>query len=157
MVSYYNPMAMYRQQGPVGPTSGQFHNSGSPTAGWYGGYHHGTQVPTPQQYFNTMQDGDTQQVSWHHPHHSPQLPSPPMSSSELSSPGAPGGTVTPPNHIRPGPVRSPYDWINKPSYQSQPNPEIGTLSSAPLLLDFSPQDPSGTLKFCQFVYSLHLV
>lgn len=50
-----------------------------------------------------------------------QLPSPPMSSSELSSPGA-NGTVTPPQQARPGTVRSPYDWITKPSYQSQPNP-----------------------------------
>lgn len=156
MVSYYNPIAMYRQQGPVGPSSTQFHNSGSPTSAWYGSYHPGQmQVPTPQQYLSCMQDSEPQNMTWHHPHpaHSvfnheffeynsyiqqqhggqplqtrpgsePPLPSPPMSSSELSSPGAVGGgSVTPPNHPpRPGPVRSPYDWMTKPSYQSQPNP-----------------------------------
>ncbi|KAL3267406.1 hypothetical protein HHI36_011535, partial [Cryptolaemus montrouzieri] len=54
-----------------------------------------------------------------------QLPSPPItvSGSEMSSPGA-GGTITPPGsqNSRPPPVRSPYEWIKKPSYQSQPNP-----------------------------------
>ncbi|KAJ9600789.1 hypothetical protein L9F63_001069, partial [Diploptera punctata] len=60
----------------------------------------------------------------------PQLPSPPItvSSSELSSPGAVGGSVTPPQHAaRPIPVRSPYEWMKKPSYQNQPNPETISL------------------------------
>lgn len=55
-----------------------------------------------------------------------QLPSPPItvSGSEMSSPGAGGGAVTPPQQpqTRPAPVRSPYEWIKKTSYQSQPNP-----------------------------------
>lgn len=58
-----------------------------------------------------------------------QLPSPPItvSSSELSSPGAIAGPSTPPQNMnnigpRPAPVRSPYEWMKKPSYQSQPNP-----------------------------------
>lgn len=47
----------------------------------------------------------------------PQLPSPPMSVSEMSSPG----NITPPQQ-RPPAIRSPFDWINKPNYQTQPNP-----------------------------------
>ncbi|XP_069696111.1 homeotic protein caudal [Periplaneta americana] len=168
MVSYYNPLAMYRHQqqasAPGGPP--QFHHPTSPAATWYGppgGYQpsHHHQVPPPplQQYPNCVQD-DQQGTAgaWHHHHHhmfqpewtsagapdfgsapgmlqghqpssagleDPQLPSPPItvSSSELSSPGAVGGSVTPPQHAgRPIPVRSPYEWMKKPSYQSQPNP-----------------------------------
>lgn len=58
-----------------------------------------------------------------------QLPSPPItvSGSEMSSPGAGSGNISPPNNTnnqntRPAPVRSPYEWIKKTSYQSQPNP-----------------------------------
>lgn len=52
------------------------------------------------------------------------LPSPPItvSGSDMSSPGAPNGTSSPRINSRPTPVKSPYEWINKPSYQSQPNP-----------------------------------
>ncbi|XP_018332679.1 homeotic protein caudal-like isoform X2 [Agrilus planipennis] len=54
-----------------------------------------------------------------------QLPSPPItvSGSDMSSPGAGNGNgnVSPPSS-RPPPARSPYEWIKKPSYQSQPNP-----------------------------------
>lgn len=53
------------------------------------------------------------------------LPSPPItvSGSEMSSPGG-GEAVTPPQppSSRPPPVRSPYEWIKKTSYQTQPNP-----------------------------------
>lgn len=59
-------------------------------------------------------------------HHESQLPSPPItvSGSDMSSPGGGGGgTVTPPQpQTRPVPVRSPFEWIKKTSYQSQPNP-----------------------------------
>lgn len=53
------------------------------------------------------------------------LPSPPItvSGSEMSSPG--GGEEVPPPpqpQTRPAPVRSPYEWIKKTSYQTQPNP-----------------------------------
>lgn len=57
-------------------------------------------------------------------------PSPPItvSGSEISSPGTPS---TPPANnnnnvattpVRPSQIRSPYEWMKKPSYQSQPNP-----------------------------------
>lgn len=148
MVSYFNHMAMYRQQSAVVPPQTQFHQTGTPPGSWYYGAHH--TPPQHQQYFNCMQEGpgEQHQVWQHHvfghqemfeqyqlpyggqrtlavdpPEPAEILPSPPISSSELSSPGA-GGNVTPPQHgnCRPPPVRSPYDWITKPSYQSQPNP-----------------------------------
>jgi hypothetical protein len=52
------------------------------------------------------------------------LPSPPItvSGSDMSSPGAPNGSSSPQIHSRPTPVKSPYEWMKKPSYQSQPNP-----------------------------------
>jgi homeobox protein CDX1/4 len=52
------------------------------------------------------------------------LPSPPItvSGSDMSSPGAPNGSSSPQLHSRPTPVKSPYEWMKKPSYQSQPNP-----------------------------------
>ncbi|KAK9869947.1 hypothetical protein WA026_006045 [Henosepilachna vigintioctopunctata] len=51
-----------------------------------------------------------------------QIPSPPCG-SEMSS-SSTGGNITPPAPVntRPTPVRSPYEWIKKPSYQNQPNP-----------------------------------
>lgn len=53
-------------------------------------------------------------------------PSPPI--SEVSSPGGEG--LTPPGGMmvshRPHPPRSPYEWMKKTTYQSQPNP--GELS-----------------------------
>lgn len=57
-----------------------------------------------------------------------QLPSPPItvSGSDMSSPGGQSGNISPhQNHsqsTRPPPARSPYEWIKKTSYQSQPNP-----------------------------------
>ncbi|KAK5643205.1 hypothetical protein RI129_007050 [Pyrocoelia pectoralis] len=152
MVSYYNPTAMYRHQQAVAAQSAQFHHSGSSMHSWYPpGYHHQapqvTPAPTPSY---CMQD--EQQMWHHHsvfhqeypeiPHHSAgvplhqqhhqqllepesQLPSPPItvSGSDMSSPGTAGGTISPPNPLtRPPPVRSPYEWIKKTSYQSQPNP-----------------------------------
>ena len=53
------------------------------------------------------------------------LPSPPItvSGSDMSSPGAPNGPSSPHNNTnRPSPVKSPYEWMKKPSYQNQPNP-----------------------------------
>jgi len=54
------------------------------------------------------------------------LPSPPITvsaGSDMSSPGAPNGSASPQMHSqRPTPVKSPYEWMKKPSYQSQPNP-----------------------------------
>ncbi|CRK86489.1 CLUMA_CG000149, isoform A [Clunio marinus] len=67
------------------------------------------------------------------------LPSPPItvSGSDMSSPGAPNGSSSPHIHSRPTPVKSPYEWMKKPSYQSQPNPGIINICSAPSLEDFS--------------------
>lgn len=52
------------------------------------------------------------------------MPSPPItvSGSDMSSPGAPNGSTSPHMNSRPTPVKSPYEWMKKPSYQSQPNP-----------------------------------
>lgn len=56
----------------------------------------------------------------------PNLPSPPAtihSGSDMSSPGATHGPSSSPQiSSRPTPVKSPYEWMKKPSYQSQPNP-----------------------------------
>lgn len=55
----------------------------------------------------------------------PNLPSPPVtvhSGSDMSSPGASGPSSSPQIPSRPTPVKSPYEWMKKPSYQSQPNP-----------------------------------
>ncbi|KAK6637479.1 hypothetical protein RUM44_007896 [Polyplax serrata] len=129
MVSYYNPLAMYRHQ--------QQNTQYTPgTAGWY--------PQTTQQYLPTcMGDVEPHSVGTHWPtpethkyltsHHPaftsewPQdcnhfQPSPPI--SEVSSPGGEG--LTPPGGMmvtqRPHPIRSPYEWMKKTSYQSQPNP-----------------------------------
>ena len=66
----------------------------------------------------------------------PNLPSPPAtvhSGSDMSSPGALGPSSSPQNSSRPTPVKSPYEWMKKPSYQSQPNPgRQNSHSSLPL-------------------------
>jgi homeobox protein CDX1/4 len=65
----------------------------------------------------------------HHHHHIndaiPSLPSPPVtvhSNSDMSSPGASGPASSPQIPSRPTPAKSPFEWMKKPSYQSQPNP-----------------------------------
>lgn len=52
------------------------------------------------------------------------LPSPPItvSGSEISSPGAPNGSASPQISARPAPAKSPYEWMKKTSYTTQPNP-----------------------------------
>lgn len=52
------------------------------------------------------------------------IPSPPItvSGSDMSSPGAPNGSASPQITPRPTPVKSPFEWMKKQSYQSQPNP-----------------------------------
>uniref|UniRef100_A0A1L8DII2 Putative transcription factor caudal n=1 Tax=Nyssomyia neivai TaxID=330878 RepID=A0A1L8DII2_9DIPT len=52
------------------------------------------------------------------------IPSPPItvSGSEMSSPGAPNGAGSPRTVSRPAPVKSPYEWMKKTSYQNQTNP-----------------------------------
>lgn len=150
MVSYYNPAAMYRHQQAVTTTTAQFHSS-SPMHSWYPGYHaQGGQMTAGPTSSYCMQD--EQMWHHHPAHSQPmfhptefhdfvahsgmqqhqvleheQLPSPPItvSGSDMSSPGGGGGggNVTPPQtQTRPAPVRSPFEWIKKTSYQSQPNP-----------------------------------
>ncbi|XP_030767496.1 uncharacterized protein LOC115891213 [Sitophilus oryzae] len=69
------------------------------------------------------------------------LPSPPItvSGSDMSSPGGQNGNITPPQqliqcNIRPPPARSPYEWIKKTSYQTQPTPDEGSHGTATLNL-----------------------
>jgi homeobox protein CDX len=54
------------------------------------------------------------------------LPSPPNTvsvGSDTSSPGVQHGSASPQmNSSHPTPVKSPYEWMKKPSYTSQPNP-----------------------------------
>lgn len=150
MVSYYNnPAAMYRHQPSVASQAAQFHHTSSSVQSWYpGSYHHqAAQVnPTPgpsyclqdepqMWHHHSVFHPDYPELAHHsgmpmHPHHHQQLlepesqlpsPSVTVSGSDMSSPGATGGNVSPPNG-RPPPVRSPYEWIKKTSYQSQPNP-----------------------------------
>lgn len=67
----------------------------------------------------------TQNLNNHNEHiNDGLLPSPPItvSGSDMSSPGANNGSTSPHIHSRPTPVKSPYEWMKKPSYQSQPNP-----------------------------------
>lgn len=78
MVSYFNPVAMYRQQSHVGgnvsPSAPQYHHPNSPQPPtWYGGYHPQAAQINPHQTQYCMQDvGGGQQVppgTWpmHHP------------------------------------------------------------------------------------------
>ena len=125
----------------------------SPPAGYQPSHHHQVPPPPLQQYPNCVQEEQQSAGPWHHHHHhmfqpewppdfgngpgmlpaaavleDPQLPSPPItvSSSELSSPGAVAGSLTPPKQgVRP--ARSPYEWMKKPSYQSQSNPGESNL------------------------------
>lgn len=192
MVSYYNPLAMYRHQqqtSAAGSGPPQFHHPTSPPAAWYAppaGYQHSHhhQVPPPplQQYPSCVQEEQQGAGPWHHHHHpmlqhewsahdfgnaagmlptsaaldDPQLPSPPItvSSSELSSPGAVGDAVTSPQLAgRPAPVRSPYEWMKKPSYQSQPNP--GQIITEQELEVESSGCSRITVQFCLFYFRGH--
>ncbi|XP_044254137.1 homeotic protein caudal-like isoform X2 [Tribolium madens] len=137
MVSYCNTTNMYRhQQAVAAPANASMHS-------WYAGYHQGPQMGPEQQMWEPQM--------WHHHGHMPPhsvfaannefpdfvhsgmvhndgtqlMPSPTVSGSEMSSPGAGSGNLSPHNQTqvaRPPPARSPYEWIKKTSYQSQPNP-----------------------------------
>lgn len=134
MVMSYYGQTMYRQQGP----NGHF-QSNSP---WYAGYHHHSPAPA------TNYCVQEEQQMWHHPAHpvfqheyqdflhaaggipaqidgeSLHSPTITVSGSDMSSPGAQSGNITPPQQsvTRPPQTRSPFEWIKKTSYQSQPNP-----------------------------------
>ncbi|KAG5675584.1 hypothetical protein PVAND_005478 [Polypedilum vanderplanki] len=93
---------------------------------------HDNYVPSPQNSALSTGSATTNGSSNndHHHHMSdsiPNLPSPPAtvhSNSDMSSPGACGPSSSPQQQLnsRPTPVKSPYEWMKKPSYQSQPNP-----------------------------------
>ncbi|XP_050298834.1 homeobox protein CHOX-CAD isoform X2 [Anthonomus grandis grandis] len=147
MVSYYN--SMYRQQ-PA--PNGHFHQGNNHMHSWYpAGYHQGAQINAPPAAYLPQEEPQMWHHQHGHgifphnefpdfvhtgipplqPHADPehQLPSPPITlsgSSELSSPGGQSGNISPPQALggnpRPPPARSPYEWIKKTSYQSQPNP-----------------------------------
>ncbi|XP_053677493.1 homeotic protein caudal [Anopheles nili] len=77
------------------------------------------------------------------------IPSPPItvSGSDMSSPGAPTGSASPQITPRPTPVKSPFEWMKKQSYQSQPNPGgLINICSAPSLQDFAPVESGGKWK-----------
>ncbi|XP_041777118.1 homeotic protein caudal-like isoform X2 [Anopheles merus] len=77
------------------------------------------------------------------------IPSPPItvSGSDMSSPGAPTGSSSPQITPRPTPVKSPYEWMKKQSYQSQPNPGgLINICSAPSLQDFAPVESGGKTR-----------
>ncbi|NP_001034498.1 caudal [Tribolium castaneum] len=147
MVSYYNSTNMYRhQQAVAAPANAPMHS-------WYAGYHQGAQMGPEQQMWEPQM--------WHHHSHMPPhsvfaannaefpefvhsgmvhndgtqlMPSPTVSGSEMSSPGAGSGNLSPQIQTqvaRPPPARSPYEWIKKTSYQSQPNPEPADFADAP--------------------------
>lgn len=143
MVMSYYGQAMYRQQ-QIAPPNGHFQAN----APWYAGYH---QSPAPATTYCVQEEQQMQQMWHHHSAHShgvfqhefqeflhagiPGLPpqhqvdgeslhSPTITGSDMSSPGAQSGNITPPqqNVVRPPQARSPFEWIKKNSYQSQPNP-----------------------------------
>lgn len=129
-----------------------YHNMHAWYSGYHHATHQGPQIPPPTAQTSSYCMQDEQNLWHHHPHpqapavfhaadyHSEfiplqqqqqELPSPPITvsgGSEMSSPGGGGGggntgNVSPPQaHSRPVPVRSPYEWMSKSSYQTQPNP-----------------------------------
>ncbi|XP_063237169.1 homeobox protein CHOX-CAD [Bacillus rossius redtenbacheri] len=131
MVSYYNPLAVYRHHQQQQPPPGAGVGYPAAAGAWY--------PPQPQY-------EEPPHHQWHHSHHqhhhhavfpqadwpapeyhqpeAAQLPSPAVTvcSAELASPAAAGPVSPPCAAPRPPPVRSPYEWMKKPSYQSQPNP-----------------------------------
>ena len=198
MVSYYNPLAMYRQQqqaagqqplvqqaqqhgqaqqaqqhanGTAADSGGQYwygyphghphaahhHQPGGPQqyldhaevlAGWPHAHAHYTHLQYQHHQAAYQQHQQQQQQmngvgDWSGDEANPAVgagePSPPItvSGSEISNPGTPttppasnnNNSITANNNnpnnttpMRPVQVRSPYEWMKKTSYQSQPNP-----------------------------------
>ncbi|XP_077297547.1 caudal type homeobox [Arctopsyche grandis] len=94
MVSYYNPLGMYQKGGGAACGHG----------GWY-------QPPLLEEGVGWGPPAPWQGGEWAPP---PRAPSASASPAPRSSPG--------PRAPPPPPSRSPYEWMKKPSYQSQPNP-----------------------------------
>lgn len=141
MVMSYYGQTMYRQQQITPPNVPFQANTMEP---WYPGYH---QPAVPPSSYCVQEEQQMRQM-WHHPHgvfqhefqdflHTGSIPqiaphnqvdgeslhSPTVSGSDMSSPGAQSGNISPPqNSTRPPQARSPFEWIKKTSYQTQPNP-----------------------------------
>ncbi|KAJ8952440.1 hypothetical protein NQ318_014532 [Aromia moschata] len=129
MVSYYGPAAMYRHQQQITAPNGHFQPN-SPMHSWYAGYHQTPQIGSAPPSSYCVQE-EQQMWHHHpaHPHsvfqhdfqdfvHSGipplqhpqhqlepenQLPSPPItvSGSDMSSPGAQSGNISPQqNHVQ---------------------------------------------------------
>lgn len=94
MVSYYNPLGMYQKGGGAACGHG----------GWY-------QPPLLEDGVGWAPPAPWQGGEWAPP---PRAPSASASPAPRTSPG--------PRAPPPAPSRSPYEWMKKPSYQSQPNP-----------------------------------
>ncbi|XP_060800620.1 homeobox protein CDX-1 isoform X1 [Amyelois transitella] len=112
MVNYVNPLAMYQSKG------GQY------GGGWYGWQ---TQNFEEQQW--CAWNGAPAGGEWApDPHHFPKrepgerdivdIPSPARGDLVSPSESSPGSRPSQP----PAPSRSPYEWMKKPNYQTQPNP-----------------------------------
>lgn len=98
--------------------------SGSLLQGPGGGSMHGNGLGGPAGFLSVNQATQNGNHNEHINDGLQSLPSPPItvSGSDMSSPGAPNGSSSPHIQSRPTPVKSPYEWMKKPSYQSQPNP-----------------------------------
>ncbi|KAL0883985.1 hypothetical protein ABMA27_016036 [Loxostege sticticalis] len=113
MVNYVNPLAMY--QGKSGQYGG----------GWYGWQHQNFEEQQWCAWNGAPAGGEWAPDPHHFPKREPgdreitDIPSP--ARGDLASPGegSPGSRPAQP----PAPPRSPYEWMKKPNYQTQPNPD----------------------------------
>ncbi|XP_037968049.1 homeobox protein CDX-2 isoform X1 [Plutella xylostella] len=107
MVNYVNPLAMYQ---------GKQYGSG----GWYGWQ---PQSFEEQQWCGAWGGGEWAPEGHHFPKREPGE----RDAGELPSPArgdpSPGASPCARPAQPPPPPRSPYEWMKKPNYQTQPNPE----------------------------------
>lgn len=114
MVNYVNPLAMYQGKG------GQY------GGGWYGWQHQNFEEQQWCAWNGAPAGGEWAPDPHHFPKREPgereitDMPSP--ARGDLASPGegSPGSGSRPSQP--PAPPRSPYEWMKKPNYQTQPNP-----------------------------------
>ncbi|KAM3968155.1 caudal type homeobox [Aphomia sociella] len=112
MVNYVNPLAMYQGKG------GQY------GGGWYGWQHQNFEEQQWCAWNGAAAGGEWVSEPHHFPKREPgereiaDIPSP--ARGDLVSPavGSPGSRPA----QQPAPSRSPYEWMKKPNYQTQPNP-----------------------------------
>lgn len=118
--SWY-PSGYHGQPGQMSqaPTTYCMQEEQQMAAAWHANSH--TFQQEFQEYFGHFQG---QQNPCANDNNNGALPSPPItiSGSEISSPGVDGSSPIQTNHPRPSQVRSPYEWIKKNTYQSQPLP-----------------------------------